>query len=111
MSEIEFINGLIFKAPSEKAPDYVRAKGSIKVSELMAWLDGRETEWVNFDVKVSKAGKWYAAVDSWEPTKDQQYKEGVAQAKKSFERVTVDGLPGTADHVTADIAFDDSIPF
>ena len=81
MSEIEFINGLIFKAPSEKAPDYVKAKGSIKVSELMAWLDGRETEWVNFEVKLSKAGKWYAAVDSWEPTKDQQYAEGVAQAK------------------------------
>ena len=81
MSEIEFINGLIFKAPSEKAPDYVKAKGSIKVSELMAWLDGRETEWVNFEVKVSKAGKWYATVDSWEPTKDQQYADGVAQAK------------------------------
>lgn len=81
MSEIEFINGLIFKAPSEKAPDYVRAKGSIKVSELMAWLDGRETEWVNFEVKVSKAGKWYAAVDTWEPSKDQQYAEGMAQAK------------------------------
>jgi hypothetical protein len=47
----------------------------------MAWLDGRETEWVNFEVKLSKAGKWYAAVDSWEPTKDQQYAEGVAQAK------------------------------
>jgi len=81
MSEIEFINGLIFKAPNEKAPDFVKAKGSIKVSELMAWLDGRETEWVNFDVKVSKAGKWYAAIDTWEPTKDQQYAEGMTQVK------------------------------
>jgi hypothetical protein len=81
---------LIFKAPSEKAPDYVKAKGSIKVSELMAWLDGRETEWVNFEVKVSKAGKWYAAVDSWEPSKDQQYAEGVAQAKAAAQPVVED---------------------
>ena len=85
MSEIEFINGLMFKAPNEKAPDFVKAKGSIKVSELMAWLDGRETEWVNFDVKVSKGGKWYAAIDTWEPTKDQQYTEGMTQAKKAAE--------------------------
>ena len=99
MSEIEFINGLIFKAPSEKAPDYVKAKGSIKVSELMAWLDGRETEWVNFEVKLSKAGKWYAAVDSWEPTKDQQYKEGVAQAKAAVEPEPAGGF------------IDDDIPF
>lgn len=85
MTDIEFVNGLIFKAPNEKAPDFVKAKGSIKVSELMAWLDGRETEWVNFDVKVSKGGKWYCAVDTWEPTKDQQYSEGIAQAKQAAE--------------------------
>lgn len=81
MSDIEFVNGIIFKEPHQKAPDFVKAKGSIKVSELMAWLDGRETEWVNFDVKVAKSGKWYAAVDTWEPTKDQQYQEGMEQAK------------------------------
>ena len=95
MTDIEFVNGLIFKAPNEKAPDFVRAKGSIKVSELMAWLDGRETEWVNFDVKISKGGKWYAAVDSWEPTKDQQYKEGVGQAREAAQGGN----------------FDDDIPF
>ena len=98
MSEIEFINGLMFKAPNEKAPDYVKAKGSIKVSELMAWLDGRETEWVNFEVKVSKStGKWYAAVDTWEPTKDQQYAEGVAQAKAAavppVDDFEIDSIP------------------
>ena len=62
----------------------------------MAWLDGRETEWVNFEVKVSKAVKWYSAVESWEPSKDQQYAEGVAQAKAAVE---------------PEPFFDDSIPF
>ena len=24
-------------------------------------------DWINFDVKVSQGGKWYAAVDTWKP--------------------------------------------
>ena len=83
MSEVEFINGLMFKAPSEKAPYFVKAKGSIKVKELMATLMEIDGEWVNFDVKVSRGGKWYAAIDRWEPSKDQQYKEGIAQAREA----------------------------
>lgn len=63
----EFINGLIAKAPNENAPEYVKAKLSIKRAELIAWLQGRTDEWINADVKVSQGGKWYVAVDSWKP--------------------------------------------
>jgi hypothetical protein len=66
-NEVEFIDGLIVKAPNERAPEYVKAKLSIKREQLIAWLEGREGEWINADVKVSQAGKWYAAVDSWKP--------------------------------------------
>jgi hypothetical protein len=66
-NEIEFIDGLIFKAPNENAPDYVKAKLSIKRADLIAWLQGRDEEWINGDVKVSHAGKWYSAVDNWRP--------------------------------------------
>lgn len=52
-NETEFVNGLIFKAPNNNAPEYVKAKGSIKREELIAWLQTRGGEWVNFDVKVS----------------------------------------------------------
>ena len=57
----------------------------------------------NFEVKVSKAGKCYAAVDSWEPSKDQQYKEGVAQAKQAAE-------PQRSNPAPPD-PFEDDIPF
>lgn len=67
MSDIEFISGLSFKAPNDNAPEYVKAKGSIKVADLKAWLDTKDGEWVNFDLKVSNGGKWYAAVDNWKP--------------------------------------------
>lgn len=66
-NEAEFINGLIVKAPNENAPEYVKAKVSIKREELIAWLQTREGEWINADVKVSQGGKWYAAVDNWKP--------------------------------------------
>ena len=65
---IEFVQGLIFKAPHERAPEFVKAKGSIKVADLRAWLDTKkESEWVNFDQKVPTGGKWIATVDNWQP--------------------------------------------
>lgn len=66
-NETEFLNGLIVKAPNENAPDYVKAKISIKREELIATLQAKDGEWINLDVKVSQNGKWYAAVDNWKP--------------------------------------------
>ena len=67
MSDNKFINGLIVKAPNERAPDYVKARLSIKREELIAWLQSEQGEWINADIKVSQGGKWYAAVDDWKP--------------------------------------------
>lgn len=64
--EMEFVDGLIAKAPHEKAPDFVKANLSIKVEQLAKWLQGKAgQEWVNVDVKVSKGGKWYASVSNY----------------------------------------------
>jgi hypothetical protein len=71
--EIEFVDGLIVKAPNPKAPDFVKASISIKVEDLGKWLRAKykaslENEgWINIDVKESKAGKWYAAVSNFKP--------------------------------------------
>lgn len=71
MSEkIEFVNGLIVKAPHEKAPDFVKASISIKVADLGLWLREKHNageEWVNVDVKEAKSGKWYAAASNFKP--------------------------------------------
>lgn len=63
--DIEFAQGLIVKAPHPKAPDFVKASISIKRAELIAWLQAREGEWINLDVKESRNGKWYAAVNNY----------------------------------------------
>lgn len=68
MSDIEFVPGLIVKAPHERAPDFVKAQISIKVEELGQFLREKykaKEDWVNIDVKVAKSGKWYAAVSTY----------------------------------------------
>lgn len=96
MSDNEFINGLIVKAPNDNAPEYVKAKVSIKREELIAWLQTKDSEWVNADIKVSQTGKWYVSVDNWKPNGQRQEPSKPAQAK-----------PANFD----DSPFDDDIPF
>lgn len=67
-NDIEFVDGLIVKAPHERAPDFVKASISIKVADLGVWLREKHKageEWVNIDVKAAKSGKWYAAVNTY----------------------------------------------
>ena len=68
----QFIDGLIIKKPHPNAPDFVLLKLSIKREELIQWLERQSGEWINADVKESRGGKVYAAIDSWEPSKGRQ---------------------------------------
>lgn len=74
--DIEFVNGLIVKAPHANAPDFVKAAISIKVADLTEWLSGRNEEWINVDVKESKGGKWYVALPTFKPKQQQEQKPG-----------------------------------
>jgi hypothetical protein len=67
MADKEFVDGLIVKAPSDKAPDFVKCNISIKRKDLGNWLRGKDDDWINIDVKESKGGKWYAEVSNWKP--------------------------------------------
>lgn len=103
-NENEFISGLIVKAPHDNAPEYVKAKLSIRIADLKAWLATRDGEWVNADIKVSQNGKWYAAVDNWKPKQG----GGASSSRPQRER------PQRAQQ-QAPVGFDDddsdSIPF
>lgn len=85
--EIEFVDGLIVKAPHPKAPDFVKASISIKVADLGEWLRGKYKageEWVNIDVKESKGGKWYAAVSTFKRKEDGAGAPRAAAPKKAL---------------------------
>jgi hypothetical protein len=74
--EMEFPKGLIVKAPRDGAPDFVKAAISIKREELIEWLEQREGEWINLDVKEAKSGHWYAAVNTFKPKARDEQKPG-----------------------------------
>jgi hypothetical protein len=76
----EFVDGLIINPPHEKAPDFVKAKISIKRKDLGNWLRGKDDEWINLDVKVSKGGKWYAEVNTWKPGGNKDFDDPVPEA-------------------------------
>lgn len=65
--DIQFAEGVYFKAPAENAPDFVFGKISLKRQQVIDWLSGLDGEWVNLDVKESKGGKIYCSVDTWKP--------------------------------------------
>lgn len=96
MSDIEFIPGLICKAPNEKAPEFVKLRLSIKRQELLDWLEIQTGEWINADVKESRGGKMYCAVDNWKP------QQGGAQRQEP---------PKSTGGSVADDFDDSSIPF
>ena len=73
-NEVQFIPGLIAKAPGDKAPEYVKCKLSIKRAELLAWLESQPDEWINGEVKVSRNGKMYVQRDTWKPSREEPRK-------------------------------------
>ena len=66
MSEVQFIDGLSAKKPHENAPDFVKASVSIHVPRLREFLSQQSGEWLNADLKESKGGKWYIAVNDYQ---------------------------------------------
>lgn len=103
--ENKFIDGLIIKAPNDRAPDYVKAKLSIVNEEMIAFLQARIAageKWTNGDIKVSQGGKWYAALDDWKP-------EGGTSSSGSRGGAPQRERPAKA--TSADDFEDDDLPF
>ncbi len=73
MSDNDLIGGLYPKPKHANAPDFVIGKLSINVKQFREWMAGYlkahpDDEWINIDMKQSRAGKGYAAVDTWKPS-------------------------------------------
>ena len=98
MSDIEFVDGLFFNLPHENAPDFVKGSISIKRKELGNWLRGKEEDVIRLQVKESKGGKIYVAVDNWKP-----------EPNNSNQSAQAAPAPQTTPAAAMD--FDDDIPF
>jgi hypothetical protein len=100
MSDKEFVDGLIVKPPISGAPDFIKCQISIKRKDLGNWLRGKDEDWINLDVKVSRKGKWYAEVNTWKP-KQSQHDQDKANGYQS----------DAASYEQAKNGIDDDIPF
>lgn len=87
MSEKKFVSGFYVNAPRDKAPDFVKAGVGIKPSDFIEWLKQQETNngFVNFDIKESKDGRWYAEVNTWKPNQKPQAPEAASAAAEDFD--------------------------
>jgi hypothetical protein len=103
-NSIEFVPGLIVKQRAENAPDYVICKLSIKPRELAEWLQSKDQEWVNVEVKIAKSGKPYAAVDPWKP-------QGTARPAAPAAPRAAPSRPPSAPAPSSFDDMDDDIPF
>ncbi len=90
-NENKFVDGLMVKQPHSNAPDFIKASISIKNAELIAWLQGQQGEWINIDIKESKGGKWYAAVNDFKPdsTKASPASQPEASQHPDFDDSTI----------------------
>lgn len=80
-----FVDGMIVKR-SPNAPDFVICNLSLKCDELVAFMRQHHKEkWVNVQVKQSKGGKYYAELDTWQPTQGQAATAGIADARQAAQ--------------------------
>lgn len=69
------VKGFYPKPKHDNAPDFVLGKGSINLVQFAEFMREFKAahpgeEWVNIDMKLSRAGKGYASVDTWKPDPD-----------------------------------------
>jgi hypothetical protein len=63
-----FADGFSFKR-SEKAPEFVIGRLSMKVDEAVAFIKTHQKGgWVNLNVKQARSGNYYMELDTFEPT-------------------------------------------
>ena len=66
------VTGFYPKPKHANAPDFVIAKASVNLQQFAEFVKTYKAanpteEWLNIDMKLSRAGKGYASVDTWKP--------------------------------------------
>ena len=66
------VSGFYPKPRHPNAPDFVIAKASVNLQQFAEFVktykaQNPSEEWLNIDMKLSRAGKGYASVDTWKP--------------------------------------------
>lgn len=84
-----FADGVLFKR-NEKAPEYVIGNLSIKLDEAIPFLQANaKNGWTNLSIMLSKTGKHYVQLDTYEPKGDAQQAPQQQRAAAPAQQVNV----------------------
>lgn len=88
-----FADGFSFKR-SEKAPDFVIGRMSMKVDEAIAFIKTHQKNgWINLNVKQARSGNYYIELDTFEPTGKKQESAPAPVSKPKATPVEEEDLP------------------
>jgi len=82
--ETIFINGMRFYKPKENSPEWIKGNLVIEKTELVEFLKTCPTETVRIDLKKSKEGKLYLALNTFNPIKKEEPKR---ESPKSIDSI------------------------
>lgn len=90
-----FPDGIFLKEPSSKAPDFVLGGLSFSVDKAIAWLEQNKNEagYVNLKLLKGRSGKYYAELDTWQPSKEYPSKEKAEEPKTETDTINPDDIP------------------
>ncbi len=103
-NDIEFADGIYYKDPHPKAPDFIRGTISIQREKFIGWLQQKEGDYVNLDIKESQKGNLYIAVNDFKPTKAEKPQVEDDPAGRQYAKEAAQQAP--ADFPDDDIPFD-----
>jgi hypothetical protein len=91
------VSGFYPKPKHANAPDFVIAKASVNLQQFAEFVKTYKAanpneEWLNIDMKLSRAGKGYASVDTWKPDPAMQGQSSAAAPASAMASVD-DDLP------------------
>jgi hypothetical protein len=84
MSDKKFATGFWASPPHERAPEFVKARISIKVQDAIAFLQENEKQsgYVDLDVKESRERKWYVELNEYQAKETGRREERPAREPK-----------------------------
>lgn len=67
MNDKQFVNGLRFNTPRDRAPAWIKGHISVKVDDFIAYAQANQDQrgWLNIDVKESKGGNLYCELNTY----------------------------------------------
>lgn len=96
-NEVTFVNGMIAKR-QDNAPDFVLCNLSLKMEDLIAFMkEHNNGGWVNIDVKRSKGGKVFAALNTWKPNTQGGQQQGSSQQQSNQGQSLGNTVQGSSD--------------